>query len=147
LQAPVGAPAGKLKPVPNVPDASMYTPDGLMGDDEVVAPWFMGMVNRRESQIDNAKHAEALASRTVGGMAHQIVESRPTSIQGVEAYEFLLSATPAAPNESTPLSVYMCILYPSADKYITLRGSAKKSAEAEWLPEFRALAHSWPVNN
>ncbi len=146
LQAPVGSPTGKLKRVPEDSAAVVYTPDGRSADDEVVAPWLLGMAKRRTTPGDNATHARQTAGSTIGGLAHQIVDSRPTNIQGVEAYEFLTATTPGPPNDKTPLSVYFCILYPNPDTYIVIRGSAMKSVEAEWLPEFRALAHSWPVN-
>jgi hypothetical protein len=97
-------------------------------------------VRKRDEAHDKKEFATAVAKTSNGSEGVVVKSIQPIKLSGVEGYE--IYADTQEEGTGAPTSMYLVVLLPPGG-YLRIRGSVAKERAAEFLPEFKAMAHGW----
>jgi hypothetical protein len=130
----------KLKPASTIGQTLLFSKDGTVQKTLPEDPVFVAAFSATREPISNQrKFAERRLKDNYGMKRISKLSSSPVTINGLEGIESLASAVDA--KSGTPLMIYQVMLFEKS-RYILMQGIAGAALRDEYLPEFRAMAHS-----
>jgi hypothetical protein len=115
--------------------------NGQRGDDEVTTPYFIMATRELKPGEEKQQAVTNLAELLSRGLPNRRQRSVTTvTVNGLEGFELLYDAEDSV--SRTPMFLYYVGLF-QGNTFYFMHGSAEKSREAEWLPEYRAMVQGW----
>ena len=138
------AASNKLKLTRGIGKMLMYTKNGVIPAKSPEDPRFIAAPSLSKVPIqDKRQFSVHRLFQTAHTKISSVTETNAITIDGLDGYELVADAEDA--DSGTPLVVYQVILFDDRS-YLLIQGLVGAKVSAEYLPEFKAMAHSLMQN-
>jgi len=134
------AASDKLKLTRGIGKMLVYTKDGVIPTKSPEDPLFIAAPSLSKVPIlDKRRFSVQRLFQTAHTKIRSVTSTNAVTIDGLDGYELVADAEDT--DSGTPLVVYQVTLFDD-DSYLLIQGLVGAKASAEYLPEFKAMAHS-----
>ena len=134
------AASDKLKLTRGLGKSICYTKDGVIPLKSPEDPLFIAAPSLSNVPIQNKRQFSVQRLfQTAHTKISSVTATNAITIDGLDGYELVADAEDA--DSGTPLVVYQVILFDDGS-YLLIQGLVGAKVSAEYLPEFKAMAHS-----
>jgi hypothetical protein len=131
----------KLKITPGIGKMVMYTKDGIVPAKSPEDPLFLAAPSVADVPLeDKRQFAVQRLFQTAHTKVTSLISNTPVTIDGLEGFELLAEAEHS--DSGISLVLYQVLLFDEGC-YILMQGLVGAALRDEYLPEFKAMAHSF----